>query len=147
MKRPGLAKATRGATWRRRGGEALTREAEELLFALAERMSEGSVREAGAQPTYFGSTMFTIDLETFSARWRGGLDAEGRERLRASVEGSVRVRLRAMRIACADAAHRVPDRGFGTALVETQVSLRGDQLHLDVDVEVPLDVSSTGTAR
>ena len=51
MKRPGLAKATRGATWRRRGGEALTREAEELLFALAERMSLAAWGQKGVART------------------------------------------------------------------------------------------------
>ena len=135
---PGLAKATRGAL---RQGEmrALSREAEELLFRHTERMSEGSVRAGPDGDTYFGSTMFTVDLSAVAASWRGELD---REQLAALIDGSVRVRVRLMRLACAEAAHRVPGRQFGTAQVETSVEVVGDKLHLDVDLEVPLDVSS-----
>ncbi len=124
---------------RTRRGVALSREAEEALFRCAERMSEGSVRDASDGATYFGSTMFTIDLQRLAQSWRGPLDGPMRERLRRAVAGSVRVRLRAMRIACYDAAHRVPDRCFGTPVVETHVVLKGEHLHVDVDVEVPLD--------
>jgi len=137
---PGLAKATRAALRRRPGGWALSRDAEETIFALAERMSEGSVRRGDdGSDTYYGSTMFTVPLDALRARWRSTLPVET---LRDLVEGSVRVRLRAMRIARAEAAHRVPDQGFGTAQVETRVAIVDDSLHLDVDLEVPLDVSS-----
>ena len=136
---PGLAKATRGGTVRERAGSrALSREAEELIFRLAEILSEGSIRETKEGATYFGSCMLTVELGRLERSWRGPLDPTGREALRSAVEGSVRVKLRAMRIACAEAAHRVPDRAFGTASVETRVMIRDAQLHIDVDVEVPL---------
>lgn len=139
---PGLAKATRGGTIReRQGAKALSREAEELIFRLAEILSEGSIRETAEGSTYFGSCMLTVELARLEASWRGPLDPAGREALRVAVEGSVRVKLRAMRIACAEAAHRVPDRAFGTASVETRVMIRDAQLHIDVDVEVPLSDS------
>ncbi|MEM9070177.1 MAG: hypothetical protein AAGE52_16840 [Myxococcota bacterium] len=138
---PGLAKATRGSRLRERiAGVALSRQAEETIFQTAEVMSEGSVREGPEGATYFGSTMLTVDLERLRQTWRGALDTLDRERLRRAVEGSVRVKLRAMRIARAEAAHRLPDRSFGTAAVETVVHLRGSQLHIDVDLEVPLDL-------
>lgn len=139
---PGLAKARRGARIRRDApGEALSRQAEEDLFACSDVMSEGSVRRGPDGDTYFGSTMLTVDLERFTGGWRGRLDGAARERLRRLVEGSVRVKLRAMRIACAEASHRLPDRRFGTAAVETTVQLRNGQLHIDVDLEVPLDAA------
>ncbi len=136
---PGLAKARRGSRVRgRHPGEALSRQAEEDLFVCSEVMSEGSIRCGPEGDTYFGSTMFTVDLGRLARSWRGPLDGTERERLRRMVEGSVRVKLRAMRIACAEASHRLPDRLFGTAAVETTVHLRGEQLHIDVDIEVPL---------
>jgi hypothetical protein len=139
----GLAKATRAALFVERTHRALTREAEEILFEHAEVMTEGSTgrepREGGA---FFGSTMITIDLEKLGGRLRG-LDAPGmNEALRDVVGSSVRVRLRAMRIACAEVARRVPDRDLGTAQVEIRTSLVGSRLHLDVDLEVPFDVPS-----
>ncbi|MEM1416772.1 MAG: hypothetical protein AAGH15_17875 [Myxococcota bacterium] len=148
MKRPigpgprPLARARRGALREHGGHPVLDRVGEELLFALAARMSEGTVREGGPEgPCFQGSTMLTLDLARLQPRWREVLDAEGAERLRRAVEGSVRVRLRAMRLACADVAHRLPDRRLGRATVETSVRLVGRQLHLDVDLEVPLRVS------
>ena len=70
------------------------------------------------------------------------LDATGRSALVAAIEGSVRVRLRVMRLACDDVARRFPDRAPGTAIVETRVALRDGNLLVDVDLEVPLGVSS-----
>jgi hypothetical protein len=138
----GLAKARRGAALRVRRGEALTREAEERLFHRAEVISEGSVRESRGIVSYFGSTMITCDLDDLRAAWRGPLDHDARERLARAVAGSVRVRLRIMRLAYAEVARRIPDRPLGTAQVETRVRLEGDRLLLDVDVEVPIGVSS-----
>lgn len=130
---PGLAKARRGAFLK---NGVLTREAEEALFELAERLSEGEVRDARGESRYFGSTMVSIDLAALARRWRGTLD---REALRRAVEGSVRVRIRTMRMACADASHRAPHLSLRTAHVETRVHIAADELHLDIDLEVPLD--------
>lgn len=131
-------KARRGA-YLRRG--ALSREAEELLFALAEQISEGEMRQTRSGRAYFGSTMLTVASEDLAPHWRGTLDLD---RLRDAVDGSVRVRLRAMRLACADATHRAPSEPLGTATVETRISRVGDRLHIDVDVEVPLDLALAG---
>ena len=135
---PGLSKARRGAALR---GGALTREGEELLFALADRMSEGEVRDSEDGRSYFGSTMLTLLATDLEPHWRGPFDLGI---VQSSIDGSVRIRLRAMRIACADAAHRAPSESFGTAIVETRISVVGDRLHIDVDVEVPLDLAVTG---
>lgn len=129
------------------------------MFEHAEVLTEGSAerdealeredprRGRGGSVSFFGSTMITIDLDRVGDRLRG-LDAPGaREALRDVVASSVRVRLRAMRIACAEVARRVPEREFGTAQVEITASLVGSRLHLDVDVEVPLDRSSERASK
>ncbi|MFK8000468.1 MAG: hypothetical protein AB8H86_12785 [Polyangiales bacterium] len=134
MSRPGLAKASRGAFLR---SGVLSREAEVLLMRLITRLSEGSVRTDPAGDSYFGSTMFSVNLRALEDAWRGKLD---REALRTAVEGSVRMRLRLMRLSAADAKQRVPDRIWGMTTSETRVALEGDSLHIDVDVEAPLDL-------
>ena len=103
---------------------------------LVSRLSEGSVRNDPSGDSYFGSTMFSVDLQTLEKSWRGNLD---REALRSAVEGSVRMRIRMMRLSAADAKQRVPDRIWGMTTSETRVALQGDFLHIDVDVEAPLE--------
>lgn len=141
----GLARALRIRTMRMEQHQALSREAEEALFRVAEVLSEGSTRES--EGAWFGSTMITFDLDRLAGDWRRPLDAAERVRLRDLVEGSVRVRIRAMRLACEEVARRLPDRRLGTAQIETRVHLRGGMLHLDVDLEVPLGVSSERKIR
>jgi hypothetical protein len=107
------------------------------LFASAEILCEGDLDLA----RYFGSTLFTFQLGVVRAALRD-LDDASIDQFCDLVEGSVRVRLRAIRMACADAARRVPDRRLSTARVETRWRREGDRLHLDVDLEAPVDVSS-----
>jgi hypothetical protein len=127
---------------------SLTRAFEEELFSAAEVLSEGSCRSGGLRPdSYFGSTMISVDLDRLRPWFRGGLDAHARRDLLRVVEGSVRVHLRAMRLARAEALRRVHDRALGTAYVETKVRVTEHQLHIDVDLEVALSVSSgSGTS-
>jgi hypothetical protein len=143
----GPVKVRRESPLRERSYEVLSREAEERLFRSPEVLSEGSVRPAVGGACWYGSTMITIDLADMAQSFRGPPDAQARERLVQAVAGSVRVRLRAMRLACAEVASRLPDRALGTALVDTRVRVVGDQLYLDVDVEVPVGVSSAQRQR
>jgi len=143
-----LAKALRGSLLVGRQHTAISRAFEEELFRRADVLSEGSCRSAkGALDCYFGSTMISFDLSSVRGRFRGEFDAAAKAQLLRAVDGSVRVRLRAMRLACAEAARRVPDRALGTALTEIRVRLSNDQLHIDVDLEVPLGVSSRSRQR
>jgi len=138
-----LARASRAPALVRRGSVCLSRALEEELFRCAEVLSEGGRRAVGGQrDSYFGSTMISVDLERLRPLFRGGLDERSRQLLVDAVDGSVRVRLRAMRLARAEAARRVQDRTLGTAFVETRVRLTERQLHIDVDLEVALSVSS-----
>lgn len=126
-----------------RGTATLSRALEEELFRCAEVLSEGSCR-SGDQGggTYFGSTMISVDLERLRKVMRGRFDLEERRVLASAIDGSVRVRLRAMRLARAEAARRIPDRALGTVCVETRVRLTDRQLHIDVDLEASVGVSS-----
>ena len=104
-------------------------------------MSEGEIRQTRSGRAYYGSTMLTVHASDLLPRSRGELDMTV---LRDAIAGSVRVRLRAMRLACADAAHRAPSEPLGTAIVETRITQVDDRLHIDVDVEVPLDLARVG---
>jgi hypothetical protein len=134
----GPARARKTGALRERSHVALDRQTEELLFADVEVLSEGSVRDG----IFYGSTMITIDLTRVDGGLRRPLGIEGRARLLAAIDGSVRVRIRAMRIAIDEVARRHPTEKLGTAHVETRVEVSGDKLHLDVDLEVPFGVSS-----
>jgi hypothetical protein len=143
------AHARRGVGLARREVVAVTRAFEEELFAAAEVLSEGSCRHgaAGRADSYFGSTMISVDLDRLRPWLRGGLDARGQRELANALQGSVRVHLRAMRMARAEARRRVPDRLLGTAYVETKVRVTERHLHIDVDLEVALSVSSGSGTR
>ncbi len=99
---PGLARATRAGVARTVRREVLSREAEELLFTSGELLTEARVDGRG----YSGSTMITLDLDRLSTGLRDLSTEQDRQRLLRVVEGSVRVRLRAMRFACAEARRR-----------------------------------------
>jgi hypothetical protein len=52
-----------------------------------------------------------------------------------------------MRLARAEAIRRTPNRVLGTVYVETRIRLTDCQLHIDVDLEAALSVSSgSGTS-
>jgi hypothetical protein len=139
----GLAKARRGAYVVARPIEYLSRGAEEALFQVAEILTEGSERRApSGERRYFGSTMITFDLAELSKHWRGPFEAAEKQALLRMVAGSVRVRLRATRLACAEVARRVTDRPLGSSVVETSVRLSANTLQIDVDLEVPVGVFS-----
>lgn len=139
----GLAKASRNAFIATRSIEYLSRGAEEALFQQASVLSEG-VEQPGpnGRRYYRGSTMITFDLEQLGKHWRGPLETAQKQALLRMVAGSVRVRLRATRIACVEVARRVTERPLGSSVVETTVRLSGNTLQIDVDLEVPVGVSS-----
>jgi hypothetical protein len=143
----GLAKATRTPVFIERTHRMLSRGAEELIFEHADVLSEGAVDEAGGVGTYFGSTMITVDLAALRHGLRD-LDAPGMlDALRDAVEASPRMRLRAMRVACAEVSRQVPERVFGTAQLEVRVSLLDGRLHLDVDIEMPLAMTTESLSQ
>lgn len=142
-----LARALRAPTIVRHRGVAISRPLEEQMFRDAEVLSEGELRRLDGCDSYFGSTMIAFDLGRVEASIVGRLDARAREELLNALDGSVRMRIRAMRLACAEVSRRVPDRPLGTAQVETRTRLTSTHLHMDIDVEVPVGVSSRARRR
>jgi hypothetical protein len=137
-----VAKARRAAAYTQLNARVLSRHAEEALFELAEVLLEGTPQTVGGQESFFGSVMLAVSFEALGMVVRGLDGDEAREEFTRCVEGSVRVRLRAMRMASSEVARRFPDRRLGTALIETNIMRLRDELHIDVDVEVPFDVCS-----
>lgn len=127
-----------GALVRARSGAALGPRAEDALFASAQVLAEG--RESDG--AFFGSTLVSIDLRSLAPALGHAASEAACERIYRAMEGSVRVRLRAMRIALADVSRRYPDAPLGTASVETRFRRVGPRVEVDVDVEVPLSLSS-----
>ncbi len=143
-----LARALRAPLVVRSSRAVLSRELEQALFQNAEVLSEGNCRAAPeGHESYFGSTMISVPLREIARIARGALDPVACEELERAVSGSVRVRLRAMRIARAEVARRVPHRVLGTAQVETRVRFSRHELLIDVDLEVPLGVSFSAKRR
>ncbi|HJK98689.1 MAG TPA: hypothetical protein RMF84_15815, partial [Polyangiaceae bacterium LLY-WYZ-14_1] len=111
------------------------------LFEIAEVLSEGGIRPG--DDAYFGSTMLTVDLDDLAPGWREPLaDGESRKRLLEVVAGSVRFRLRLLRLARREMSRRLQGAEAGTMVAETRFRLMGAMLHADVDLEAPLVVSS-----
>jgi hypothetical protein len=134
-----LVKSNRRQHLIKRQYVALTRALEEALFRHADVISEGSTRTTpDARTTYFGSTMIAIAYD----RLPRGEIVVPRAELVHVIEGSVRVRLRAMRLARAEAVRRLNDATLGTVLCDLRVHDAGKQLRIDVDLEVDLRVSS-----
>lgn len=140
----GLARVRRTAFIATHPARFLSRGAEELLFEHAEVLSEGSLRSSpSGEVRYFGSTMITFDLDHLAQHWRGSFDAEQRAELAHLVQGSVRMHVRATRLACAEVARRVTERPLGPAAVEISVRLVGSSLQMDVDLELAVGVCSS----
>jgi hypothetical protein len=128
------ARARRFAALRRRGGQAvLTSHAIEELFRRADVLTEGRL----GGDTWYGSIMITFHLDRLAESCRGLEGAEALDPLVEAILGSVRVRLRAHRLACAQVYARHPDRHVGTAQLESRFRREGNTLLLDIDLEAP----------
>jgi hypothetical protein len=138
-----LVKTSRRPFLTRSKHAVLSRALEEALFRHADVLSEGGMRPLTAGlTTYFGSTMIVIPFERLASEAHTRLTRVLRAELVHVIEGSVRVRLRAMRLARAEASRRVYNGALGTALCEVRVRDDGKQLRIDVDLEVEVRLSS-----
>lgn len=141
---PGPVKVRRDLVSRLERVTTLSLAAEERLFAQAELMTEGALRKDTRGVSFFGSTIITFDIADARV-WLRGLDEEGgADLLLTLLSGSVRVRVRAMRLACAEAARRVPDHDLGTARVEIHMRRDAEKVHLDVDLEARAELRIVG---
>jgi len=84
--------------------------------------------------------MLTIDLDKLRARFK--IDSEAHinsnSALCIAIEGSVRVRLRMMRLTLSEAMRRLEQEALGVACVETRVRIDAHKLYVDTDIEIPL---------
>ncbi|MFK7989181.1 MAG: hypothetical protein AB8I08_24390 [Sandaracinaceae bacterium] len=135
LKPPARARRIRALTERTR--VALTDNAIRELFRSAEVLTEGGLDSSNG---WFGSVMVTFDLARLVSRSRD-LDTPAQlARFVDAIEGSVRVRIRAHRLACAEIYRRFPDRDVGTVNLESRFRREGDQLLLDIDLEAAIDL-------
>lgn len=129
-----MARATRITLFEREVRERLSRAALDVVFARAERLSEGQRSQRGGREAYFGSTMLTIDLAAFGDVFRDACDAGTAHRVATLLEADStvprRIRELALREAARIAGARLKD-------VRTQVTVRaqGAKVFVDVDVE------------
>lgn len=133
------ARARRIRVWQRSGRGALTQAAIAELFRSAEVLTEGGLDGEGR---WYGSIMITFRLGALAGRSRDLVSDEDFERVVRSIEGSVRVRVRAHRMACAEIYRRFPDRDVGTAHLWSRWRREGHALLLDIDLEAPVDLPS-----
>jgi hypothetical protein len=138
-----LVKIRRRPLLVRRQYLVLSRALEQALFDHADVLSEGGMRSGpGSLATYYGSTMISISFARLAAEHSALMSRTQQKELMRVVEGSVRVRLRAMRLARAEAARRVHNGVLGTAVCELRMRDDAKQLHIDVDLEAEVRVSS-----
>ncbi len=114
----------------------------EELFRDAEVLAEGGLSGDPEHETWYGSIMITFDLDRLVERCRGLEQPSSLDALVDAICGSVRVRIRAHRMACGEVYARYPDRRVGTASVESRFRRDGSRLHLDIDLEAPVEVAS-----
>ena len=137
MKPP--ARARRIRAWQRGGRGALSAPAIAELFRSAEVLTEGGLDGEGR---WYGSIMITFDLGRLARRCRDLDEPEQLDAAVRAIEGSVRVRVRAHRMACAEIYRRFPDRDVGTAQLWSRWRREGEALLLDIDLEAPIDLPS-----
>jgi len=133
------ARARRILAWQKGRAGALSSSAIAELFRRAEVLTEGGLDGAAR---WYGSIMITFDLAHLSRRCRDLETSADLDAVVEAVEGSVRVRVRAHRMACAEVYRRFPDRDVGTAQLWSRFSREGERLLLDIDLEAPVDLPS-----
>jgi len=123
---------------------SLSRPFEESFFRSAQVLSEGycGLQNDGSyqdeETIYTGSTMLTVDLHRMGSSVMTEVERLGLATLVRVVEGSVRIRIRSIRLALSEATRRCVQGELGTAHIETRVRLEGNLLHVDVDLEAPV---------
>lgn len=108
------------------------------LLDCAEILSEGEIREGEGEASYFGSTMVTIDLARAARRLRIDPGRDG-PALAEWAGRSAELRLRVLRLARIEAERRAGDRLPGTMRAEVEAGAVGAAIHVDVEVELPVD--------
>jgi hypothetical protein len=118
-------------------GRALAGFADQLLLDGARVLSEGSIdRDADEGPTFFGSTLVTIELDSSSIVGAGG--AVGSAELVEAARRSISLNIRLMRIARAEAERRSAPLVPRGMLADFEFKIEDTSLLVDISVECPL---------
>lgn len=128
---PSLVKARPPALVERGGTFVRTTEGRwRDMFALADAMSEGAVRDEAEGPVWYGSTSLILPLPS-------GAREEDRAFLIGLAERDVHVHVHALRCAHREAQSRAPAM-LGRTSCELRFSDDPRGLRIDVDVQAPL---------
>lgn len=115
----------------------LSSAAVDLLFELAEVLSEGERRDGG----YFGSTMLTMELARVADAVREDCDALSARQVAELLAADPRVATRARAMAIADAELRAGGPRLTAVKIELRARSSGTRVFLDVDVEAGVDAA------
>lgn len=129
-----MARATRITLFEREVRERLSRAALDVVFARAERLSEGQRSARGGRDAYFGSTMLTIDLGAFADVLRDCCDAGTARRLATLLETDTTIPRRIREIALREGG-RIAGARLKEARTQVTVRAQGTKVFVDVDVE------------
>lgn len=129
-----LVRVERISLFEREVRERLSRAALELIFSTAGIMSEGQRALRGGREMFFGSTMLTIELGSFSPAVRDVCDARAAQHLCALLANDTVASTRIKSIAATEAERLcgIRPRSVGA---EIKVRARGTTVYVDVDVE------------
>ncbi len=130
-----MAKATRVTLFEREIRERLSDPALELFFGSATVLSEGKVADAAAVgPSWFGTTMITVDVAALGDAFRERCDGEAAARVAALMAADARVTRRARQIAEREATRRA-GRAVKASASDVRVRAQGTSVFVDVDLE------------
>ncbi len=106
----------------------------EILFGAASHLSEGQVED----DQFFGSTMVTIDLGRAADAVSDPCDETAARRVADLVGTDERVLRRARELAVGE-ARRMAASPIGAAQIDVKTRRTGASLHLDMDIEAPVE--------
>jgi len=133
-KRP-MARVRQVGLFSREIKERLSLAAVELLLSLAAKLSEGQVVGGGRH--FYGSTMFTIDLEQATAHLSDSCDVTSSARLVRLMSGSDAI-LDRIRAVALDEAVRLAGAELDGCEIDVRARAEGCVVYIDADVEARL---------
>ncbi len=135
-----MVRVSRVALFDREIREQLSSSAVEILLGKAHILSEGKCSSAATGgPSFYGSTMFTIDLSstgTSGTLIRETCDARLARKLAELMGKDSRVTKRVRQIACGE-AERLAGGAIKSKVTDVRVRAQLTQIYIDVDVEGP----------
>ena len=138
-----MAAARRIRLFRRHIVESVSPAAVDVLVESAARISEGQVAADGR---YYGSTMFTIDLERLQDRVCEVCDVVAARRIVQLMESQNEVHRAVARLALQE-ARRVSGRWLRRVEADVKFRATGSRVFIDVDVEAEASAHPVAGSR